>query len=108
MEDGKFEVYFGDGVIGKKVTDNNIVILQYVVTNEEKANGAIKWKSSGSIATVSDIDVVRVQRSSGGSKPESLQSIKQNAPLDYAAQGRCVTTSDYAVSYTHLTLPTKA
>ena len=105
---GKFEVYFGDGVIGKKVTDNNIVVLQYVVTNEEKANGAIKWKSSGSIATVSDIDVVRVQRSSGGSKPESLQSIKQNAPLDYAAQGRCVTTSDYEVYVKKLFANTKS
>ena len=45
---GKFEVYFGDGVIGKKVVDNNIVVLQYVVSNEEKANGALKWRSSGS------------------------------------------------------------
>tara|TARA_B100000424_G_scaffold89351_1_gene66860 strand:- start:3370 stop:5283 length:1914 start_codon:yes stop_codon:yes gene_type:complete len=105
---GKFEVYFGDGVIGKKVTDNNIVILQYVVTNETKANGALKWTNSGAIATVSDVDVIRVQQAAGGSTPETLQSIKQNAPLDYAAQGRCVTTSDYEVYVKKLFANTKS
>lgn len=105
---GKFEVYFGDGIIGKKVVDNNIVILQYVVTNEEKANGALKWRSSGAIATVSDVDAIRVQQAAGGSSPETLQSIKQNAPLDYAAQGRCVTTSDYEVYVKKLFANTKS
>ena len=36
---GKFEVYFGDGVLGKKLDDGNIVILEYIVSNKEEANG---------------------------------------------------------------------
>jgi hypothetical protein len=39
-EEGKFEVYFGDGVIGKSLDDGNIVILEYIVTNKTEANGA--------------------------------------------------------------------
>ena len=31
----------------------------------------------------------------GGAFPESIDSIKFNAPLDYASQGRCVTAEDY-------------
>jgi hypothetical protein len=40
IEDGKFEVYFGDDVVGKKPTDGNIIILEYIVTNKGAANGA--------------------------------------------------------------------
>ena len=39
-DDGKFEVYFGDGIVGKSLTDGNIIILEYVVTNKTEANGA--------------------------------------------------------------------
>src|SRR6056300_548532 len=49
VEDGKFEVYFGDGVIGKSLSDGNIVILEYVVTNKTEANGASTFALSGSI-----------------------------------------------------------
>ena len=57
---------------------------------------------------MSDVDVIRVQQASGGSSPETLQSIKQNAPLDYANQGRCVTTSDYEVYVKKLFANTKS
>ena len=40
MEDGKFEVYFGDDVLGNKLDDGNIVILEYIVSNKDEANGA--------------------------------------------------------------------
>ena len=33
----------------------------------------------------------------GGSEPETISSIKINAPLDYASQGRAVTAEDYKV-----------
>ena len=38
-----------------------------------------------------------VGAASAGSERESLQSIKYNAPLSYASQGRCVTAEDYKV-----------
>ena len=95
VESGKFEIYFGDGVIGTALSDDNIVILQYVVTNKAGANGASIFANSGAIATVTDVSVSTVGSASGGTEPESISSIKYNAPLDYAAQGRCVTAEDY-------------
>lgn len=97
VEDGLFEVYFGDGFVSKAVSDGNIVILQYVVTNVTEANGAFLFSNTGAIATVTDVTVTTVAAASGGAVAESIQSIKLSAPLDYASQGRCVTTNDYKV-----------
>jgi len=97
VENGKFEVYFGDGVIGTALSDGNIVILTYVVSNTTDANGASIFKSNAGIASVSDVSVEVVDVANGGSEPETITSIKYNAPLDYASQGRCVTTEDYKV-----------
>ena len=95
VESGKFEVYFGDGVVSKAVEDGNIVSLSYVVTNKSESNGASFFSAPSSIAGETDITITTILRSSGGAEPESLKSIKLNAPLNYAAQGRAVTTSDY-------------
>ena len=95
VESGKFEVYFGDGVIGKALSDDNIVLLQYVVTNKAEGNGASTFISAGAIDTVTNVGVTTISNSVGGSEPESLSSIKLNAPLDYSSQGRCVTFEDY-------------
>ena len=95
VEDGKFEVYFGDGVIGKSLSDGNIVILEYVVTNKTEANGASTFALSGSIETFSDVTISTVSSAQGGAEPQSKESIRFNAPLQYSAQDRAVTTSDY-------------
>ena len=88
--DGKFEVYFGDGITGKKLSDGNVVRLRYVVTNKTDANGAQSFSTSSAISTVTDLSILTVNPAEGGSERESIQSIKLNAPLDYAAQGRAV------------------
>jgi len=93
--DGKFEVYFGDGITGKALSDGNIVRLRYVVTNKTKANGASSFTTSATISTITDITTTTVGGASGGAEKESIQSIKFNAPLDYAAQGRAVTVNDF-------------
>lgn len=95
VEIGKFEVYFGDGVLGSALSDDNIVILQYVVSNKEDGNGASVFTSAGAIDGVTNVSVTTIQSSIGGSEAESIESIKLNAPLDYASQGRAVTTEDY-------------
>ena len=95
VEAGKFEVYFGDGVIGKALSDGNIVILQFVVTNKAEGNGATTFTSAGAIDGVTNVGVTTISSSVGGAEPESLSSIKLNAPLDYSSQGRCVTFEDY-------------
>ena len=94
-DSGLFEVYFGDGTVSKALSDGNIVILQYVITNKSETNGASTFSSPSSIDSVTSITVTTVANAVGGSDAETLQSIKLNAPLDYAAQGRAVTVSDY-------------
>jgi len=93
--DGRFEVYFGDGIVGKKLSDNNVVVLNYVVTNKGKANSATGFRTTATISGITDVTTATVSAASGGAEPESIQSIKLNAPLDYAAQGRAVTPEDY-------------
>tara|TARA_Y100000114_G_scaffold151637_1_gene168689 strand:- start:101 stop:1786 length:1686 start_codon:yes stop_codon:yes gene_type:complete len=95
MEDGKFEVYFGDGVLGQKLTDGNIVILEYIVTNKTTANGASSFALSGTIGGFSDVTISTVSSAQGGSEAQTKESIRYNAPLQYTAQDRAVTTSDY-------------
>jgi hypothetical protein len=95
IEVGRFEVYFGDGVVSQALSDGNIVSLNYVITNKTQANGASSFSSPSAIDTVTDVTITTVANASGGAEAESLQSIKLNAPLDFAAQGRAVTTEDY-------------
>ena len=97
VEAGKFEIYFGDGIVGTALSDDNIVIMTYVVSNKDEANGATVFKNSGAIASITDVAVATVASATGGSEAETIKSIKYNAPLDYAAQGRCVTAEDYKV-----------
>jgi hypothetical protein len=94
-DSGLHQVYFGDGVVSKALSDGNIVQLQYVVTNRTAANGAAAFSSPSSIDGITSVTVTTVSNATGGASVESLESIKLNAPLDYAAQGRCVTVDDY-------------
>jgi hypothetical protein len=108
VETGRYEVYFGDGIVSQAVSDGNIVQLQYVVTNKTESNGASSFSSPTVIDGVTNITVTTVASASGGAEPESIQSIKLNAPLDYAAQGRAVTTKDYEVFVKRLFPTTQA
>jgi hypothetical protein len=92
---GKFEIYFGDGVLGKKLSDGNIVILEYVVTNKEESNGASAFTLSSTIDGFSDVSITTNSVAQGGSEAESKESIRFNAPLQYTAQDRAVTSTDY-------------
>ena len=94
-QDGKYEVYFGDGVNGKALADGNIVILEYIITNKDVSNSASSFTLSGNVGGFSDVTIATVSNSQGGSESESNESIKHNAPLQYAAQDRAVTTTDY-------------
>ena len=93
--DGKFEIYFGDGITGRAVSDGNIVRLRYVVTNKTLANGATSFSTTAAVSGITNVTVATISNASGGAESESIQSIKFNAPLDYAAQGRAVTVNDF-------------
>jgi hypothetical protein len=97
VEDGRFEVYFGDGVLGQAVADGNIVILDYITCNRAEANGASAFTLSGSIGNFSNVTITTLNNAANGDDPESIKSIKYNAPRDYSAQDRAVTAEDYKV-----------
>jgi hypothetical protein len=92
---GKFEIYFGDGVLGRKLSDGNIIILEYIVTNKEEANGSSAFTLSSSIDGFSNVSITTNSVAQGGSEAESKESIRFNAPLQYTAQDRAVTSTDY-------------
>ena len=94
--DGEWEVYFGDGVVGKSLIDGNIVMLKYVITNGTDANGAVSFTADGGISGFADITTTTMTAAAGGADAETLESIKYNAPFNYAAQNRTVTAKDYA------------
>ena len=108
VESGKFEVYFGDGVVSRSLSDGNIVILEYVVTNKSAANGANSFTATSAIDGVTNINLTVNVPARGGAEAESIKSIKLNAPLDYAAQSRAVTTDDYKVFVRKLFANTQA
>ena len=97
VEGGRFEIYFGDGIVSKALVDGNIVTLDYVITNKTEANGVSSFTAPASIAGETAVTLQTISRAEGGSEPETINSIKLQAPLDYASQGRAVTTEDYRV-----------
>ena len=97
VENGRFEVYFGDGVLGKAVADGNIVILDYIVCNRDAPNGASTFTLSGTVGGFSNVTITTLNNAAGGDSPETIKSIKYNAPRDYTSQDRAVTAEDYKV-----------
>ena len=95
VEEGRFEVYFGDGVFGYKPIDGNIIILDYVVTNGALADGASAFTAASTVGGYSNVTALATASASGGGFAETVDSIKFNAPLKYASQGRAVTPDDY-------------
>jgi hypothetical protein len=94
---GRYEVYFGDGVIGKKPVNNNIVTLDYIYTHGDESNGASTFNLSSTLGGLvnASYTITTVTPSAGGSDRESMESIRFNAPLTFTAQNRAVTSDDY-------------
>lgn len=93
--DNNYEIYFGDGVVGKKLEEGNIVILEYIVTNKDLANGAFAFELSGNISGETDVTISTITVSKDGSEPETNSSIKKNSKLNYTSKNRAVTSKDY-------------
>ena len=94
-EDGRYEIEFGDGVLGTSLNDGNIVIIDYRTCSGVAAQGANNFTSVDSIDGYSAVTVNHVSRAQGGGDKETIQSIKFNAPKNYQAQNRAVTRKDY-------------
>ena len=110
VQDQKYEVVFGDDVIGRKLRDGEIVKIRYIITSGGEANGISNFRFIGKAEGI-DLDTntattlpynqltwslsSSTPKSDGGSEFESVRSIKYRAPRYYASQERAVTISDY-------------
>ena len=97
VENGRYEVYFGDGVLGEAIADGNIVILDYITCNLDEPNGATSFTLSGTVGGFANVTITTLGNAANGSGPETIKSIKYNAPRDYTSQDRAVTAEDYKV-----------
>ena len=91
----QFRVQFGDGVLGRKPTTGNIVLLEALVSEGADVNGANTFSASGTVGGYATSQVTVSNAASGGSDRETVESIKFNAPKTYETQNRAVTTDDY-------------
>jgi hypothetical protein len=102
IEDQRYEVIFGDGIFGQKLSNLNYIDVSYIVTNGENGNGASNFSYSGRLVDNNNrvintgISLITTNISSqSGKEIESVSSIKNYAPKVYATQNRAVTASDY-------------
>ncbi len=97
--DGFFDVSFGDGVLGKKLSALDIVRLNFLVTDGADSNGATSFtyvSGADEIVTgAATITLVTGGKAAGGAEKESLSSVKFNAPLTFISQNRAITAEDF-------------
>ena len=89
------EIKFGDGVLGRKLQNGNIVIIDYNVCSGVLGNGANNFSVATTVGGYSTATLVTNDKAEGGSDEESINSIRFNAPRHYNTQNRAVTTDDY-------------
>jgi hypothetical protein len=103
-ENTKYEVYFGDDIVGKGLQNGNIVVLEYLITSPDptEANGIgatdtelLQGSFSLESSDFSESTVVTIDPALGGAEREGIESIKYYAPRGFQAQDRAVTVEDY-------------
>jgi len=94
-DEGLFEVYFGDGVIGAQPKDGDQISISYLVTDDTHANGASTFSMATSISGNSDVVFTNTLSASGGKDIETTDQIKFSASKFYTSQNRLVTVQDY-------------
>jgi hypothetical protein len=91
----KFQIYFGNDVIGKKLEDGSIVTISYVVSSGIEPNGANGFTGTQTVSGLSTFTVDVINVASGAALRESVDSIKFGATAQFASQNRLVTFKDY-------------
>lgn len=100
---GKYEINFGDGILGKKLAVGNIIRMEYLISGATAANVSATLNQtftllSGNIGGNTSVTVAVLQNSTGGADRESIDEIKFNAPRSFVAQSRAVSADDYLES----------
>ena len=95
IDDGLYEISFGNDNLGLALSNGNVVTLDYMVSSLEEPNTASSFTYGGVTLAGSSLSVTATAAASGGASSESIDEIKFNAPKYYAAQNRAVTPDDY-------------
>lgn len=95
--DEKYEILFGDNLIGVQPEHQSVVTVNYLVTSGDAANGASSFRNVSAISGYTDITVTTQTSAVGGSEVESTESIRKNAPRFYQTRNRAITTEDYKI-----------
>ena len=99
--DNRYELLFGDGVVGRKLQNGEVIEASYLVTAGKDANDIRNFSFSGEIFDQFDsrlqnkVTIKLIEASSGGDDAEPVENIKTNAPSFYSSQNRAVTTEDF-------------
>lgn len=99
--DGKYQIIFGDGVLGRKPLNGALITTEYRSCSGGDANGVATFGSEvdlggiNSTTILSGFTITTLSSSSGGANVESVESIRYNAPRHYQTQERAITTQDY-------------
>ena len=97
-EDGKYEIQFGDGVLGKAVSNGNIIILSSLICDANATNDAKSFSVVSEVGGYSNVKVETTSTATGGAPAADIDEIKFNAPKSYESQNRCVTIFDYVTT----------
>lgn len=97
---GKYQIYFGNDILGKKLPDGALLTTSYLITNGTLANGANNFIVAGTLTdslseSLSNFVITPVIHADGGAEREEIDSIKYSAPLQYLSQNRVVSIKDY-------------
>ena len=105
IDDEKYQILFGDNILGKKPENGSTINVSYIVTNGDAADGAANFNFSGNLVYLrggnevqitSGVSVLTtIQASENGDDIESIDNVKYLAPRVYASQYRAVTANDY-------------
>ena len=102
IEDERYEILMGDGVLGKKLENNARIEVSYLTTSGPESNGVRTFVFSGVLENPNGVSpssfttsITSTTASAGGEEIESTQKIKYTAPKSYGTQDRAVTSQDY-------------
>ena len=102
VDDERYQILFGDGIMGRKPGNGAIITVTYIVTNGSDGNGASNFTFSGilrsnegAVITSNTSVITTIQPSENGDSIESVDNVKYLAPRVYASQYRAVTPNDY-------------
>jgi hypothetical protein len=95
IDEGLYEITFGDGVIGNLLEEGNYITIKYYISALDEPNGCKNFTYQGVDILSGTMTVSTTSAAAGGADKESIDSVKYNAPRLYAAQNRAVTPDDY-------------